>query len=371
VKQPLDKEPKRMPVDPLSGKRSGYIPTLDGWRAIAILIVMLDHSATISLWHFSTFRFHYLGDFGVRIFFALSGLLITSRLLDEESITGGLHLKGFYIRRVLRIQPVALLFLATVSILTLLHRLPANWDALLAALLFVRNIFEVHLTPSSWPTSHFWSLSVEEQFYLFLPAFLVLVKRRRGPILLTLALLDMGWFLYGLAMHDWVPDLYLFRTDYCVHFLILAAALAVFLRNDTFRARCARVIRAWWVLPLTLLMIPNKSPIHGLLFLTPCLLVMSTVLHPHTGISRAFEWKPVRFLGRISYSLYIWQALFFSAFFAPSLRTFGDMDRLWLFWPCVFITAYLSYRFVEKPFMRLGHRVAHPATAGRPELAQG
>jgi peptidoglycan/LPS O-acetylase OafA/YrhL len=69
----------------------------------------------------------------------LSGLLITRRLLDEEAMTGRLHLKGFYIRRFMRIQPVALLYLAVVALLALAHRVPTDWAALVAALFFFRN----------------------------------------------------------------------------------------------------------------------------------------------------------------------------------------------------------------------------------------
>jgi peptidoglycan/LPS O-acetylase OafA/YrhL len=314
-----------------------------------------------------------MGSFGVDIFFALSGLLITSRLLDEEAITGSLHLKGFYLRRFMRIQPVALLYLAVVALLALAHRLPPDWSALLAALLFFRNLVQFSgptpdASPGTWPTAHFWSLSVEEQFYLFLPIFLFILRRGRGWFLMSLALVDILWYLRGLAVHHGQLDVLSFRTDYSVHFLLLASALAVFLRNEHVRSVCTRILRPGWIVPLTLALLPDKSPLHILLFLMPCLLVLSSALHPGKWLGRFLESRPLRFAGRISYSLYIWQMIFLSGFFAPSLHTFGNMQRVWLFLPLTVLTAYLSYRYIEKPFIRLGHRLAPPATAGRPEL---
>src|SRR5271165_235764 len=97
--------------------RSGYLPTLDGWRAIAIAAVLLDHAGSgfhrQASWH----PLLQTGADGVSLFFAISGFLICSRLLEEEQLVGRISLKGFYIRRACRILPAAFTYLVVVAVL--------------------------------------------------------------------------------------------------------------------------------------------------------------------------------------------------------------------------------------------------------------
>ncbi|RRA48565.1 acyltransferase [Acidipila sp. EB88] len=353
-------------------KRSSYLPTLDGWRAFAVLIVLLDHSPTMHLWRFSTEHFHVLDAFAVDLFFAISGLLICSRLLDEESLTGELHLKGFYIRRVLRIQPAALLMLAVVAVLTVLHCLPPFTAGLVASLLLVRNyIGNEPGLDASWPTAHFWSLSVEEHFYLFLPTFLRVVKKGRATILLSLAALDFGWRAWVTAHSHAMPFQIITRSDVRAEMLLLPAALALLLRRPAFKQQMIRLMSPMLVLMVLMMAMPEKSPIHLAMLLLPTALVVSTVLNPQTWVGTLLELAPVRYIGRISYGLYLWQELFLSQHFAPGLHPFGVLTQPWLTWPAVFACAIASYHLVELPCMRLGHKLARPATPGRPSLEKG
>lgn len=353
----------RAQAPPAARARSSYLPTLDGWRAVAILLVLLGHSPTIGHGPVSTFRFHVLADFGVRIFFAISGLLICTRLLDEEDRTGSLHLRGFYVRRLLRIQPPALVYLAAVAVLILLGRFGPAWTDLLAAVFLFRNYMPFH--PAGYPTAHFWSLAVEEHFYLFLPVFLLSIKRHRAWILLCLALLVLAWANLDLWQMHWAWFPTMFRTDTAVYALLLAAACALLLRRPRFRTLCGRYLRGWWLVPITAL--ATSPRMHLLLFLelAPSLLVIATLLRPRSWLGRLLEWPPLRFVGRISFSLYLWQMIFLTGFYAPELHPFGDMQRLWVVWPCTFAAALLSFCLVERPSMRLGHRLAPPATEGR------
>ena len=163
---------------------SGYIPTLDGWRAIAILMVLVDHAlffgfraSRVALWPVPPA----LGLHGVNLFFALSGFLITSRLLEEWRVTGAISLRGFYIRRAFRILPAALLVLAATATLGLVGLIPVSRMEVLGAVFFFRN----YLPGASYPdatgffTEHYWSLAVEEHFYLAWPALLLLTLRKR------------------------------------------------------------------------------------------------------------------------------------------------------------------------------------------------
>ena len=360
--RPLEKPHKAQRSVARPARQGNYLKTLDGWRAVAVLIVLLDHSPTMHLWRLNTAHFHLMGSLGVDIFFAISGLLICSRLLEEEARTGTLNLKGFYIRRIARIQPPALLMLAAVAGLTMLHRLPPYTIGILASLLLVRNyVGNAPGVDPSWPTAHFWSLSVEEHFYLLLPAFLCFVRKGRGLLLLSLAAINLVWRFFVLAHSHEANFQIITRTDVCLHMLLLPAAIAVFLRGAQFRHWATRFTPPLVVFALTLIAIPDHSPLHKALLVLPTLLVMSTLLHNESFFGRLLELAPLRFIGRISYGIYLWQELFLNQHFAPSLHPFGALQHTWITWPLIFLCAVASHYLLEKPFMRFGHRLAKPA----------
>src|SRR5215469_16278217 len=98
----------------------GYLPTLDGWRAIAVVFVILYHDSVYTLGPVSTAWFQSHGLYGVDIFFGISGLLICSRLLEEEELPGAISLQDFYIRRAFRILPPAYIYLFSIALLRML-----------------------------------------------------------------------------------------------------------------------------------------------------------------------------------------------------------------------------------------------------------
>src|ERR1700727_1736668 len=120
----------------MSTKGSSYIPTLDGWRTVAILWVLLGHSRPWKIGWLSSTSIQ--GGRGVQLFFALSGLLICDRLLREEQRFGGISLRSFYTRRFFRIQPAALAYLSVISILMLSGEIPRVWSAVAGSALMVR-----------------------------------------------------------------------------------------------------------------------------------------------------------------------------------------------------------------------------------------
>jgi len=350
-------------------KRSSYLPTLDGWRAIAIVIVMLDHSPTLALGPFNSNLFHGMGNFGVQVFFAISGLLICSRLLDEEEKTGTLQIRSFYIRRLFRIQPAALAYLGFILLLTVFHRLPLYTSGMVTAAILVRNFWGMDLRNTftvGWPTVHYWSLSVEEHFYLVLPSLLFFVKRWRAEVLLGLALIGFGWRAFLLSNRATSLFSVEVRTDTCLCYLFLAAGTAVLLRHESIRKFATRYIRSFVVLPVALLLVLAHGRITALSALIPIFMVISTMLRPNDLVSKFLESAPLRFIGRISYSAYLWQEVFLTGNWAPTIRPFGWLNTSLLVWPAVFGTAIASYYLIEKPFIRLGHRLAPSATQGRP-----
>lgn len=360
-------------------KRSGYLPSLDGWRAIAILSVMCFHDRVHQFWIFNTSLIHEYGDLGVDLFFAISGVLICSRLLEEERVTGAISLKGFYIRRFFRICPPAWLYLIAYLVLSLFHLLPVDVGGLLASFLMVRN-FWVGVAgdvPRTWYTIHFWSLSVEEHFYLLLPSLLIFVKRRRALLLGALSLAVMAWILLVTHYTGLRGQGIVLRTDMRIHALLIPAMFAVLLTRQQVRAFVTRWLYPWVAVLLLLGAFFFLAHTHVHLFslakafVVPVgfpLLVISTMLHPKSIACRILEWWPVRFVGHISYSLYLWQQLFFAGGRAPATWPLSVLQIFPLNYIAAFACATASYYLIEKPLIRVGHRVAHPATPGREDL---
>lgn len=357
-----------------SPDQSTYLPTLDGWRAISIGLVLLSHSPVScavpvlgallrSLSHF--------GGVGVELFFGISGVLICSRLLEEESRCGQINVKGFYVRRFFRILPAALLYLLVIAILAAFHIIPLPAMDWFAALLFFRNylmLFEyLHHSPLAmhWYTGHFWSLSMEEHFYLVLPAILVGFRKKRLRILGGLALAIALWrSVLAHVIHSRFQ--FTFRTDTHVDALLIPAMFALALYPLIRNHAAKRYIPAWSfpiLIGLGVCLLVLDPPLSFTLraILIP-LLILSTVLHPKAIPGSILESKPLRWIGWISYSLYLWQQLFFGTNFAGSPPAIAVLRQ----WPgnlvALMMCATFSYYVVEKPCVRLGHKLVSVPT---------
>jgi len=355
-----------------------YIPTLDGWRAVAILLVIGDHLVTAAAGSPSG-RTTLSGQLGVNIFFGLSGFLITSRLLAERPIS----LRRFYIRRVFRILPPAFAYLATLGILGALGLIPLYPKELLGAACFFRNYMPPNLPDGGgFYTWHFWSLAIEEHFYLFWPP---LLKRARGaalPVAITIAIAGAIWRLIELFRegHLYGHTLVGFpwRTDIRIDALMCGAAVAIAFTSPAVRTWLGK--RVVWILALLLYgLVVARYGVRPTIWqsaLVP-ILIAGTVARPDDLVGRVLDMAPVRWIGRLSYSLYLWQQLWLPPSWFP--HTLGVAQT----WPlnilCVFACATASYFFLERPSIRLGQRLAAadeiPVTVGaidasdrRPEL---
>lgn len=343
---------------------TSYIPTLDGWRTIAVSLVVGNHAITYlreTGWPGVDLLIRLLGHggVGVDIFFALSGYLISTLLLAERERAGHIQLGSFYVRRVFRIMPPIAVYLTCLIALRGMGLLTnVNQEELVASLFFFRN----YIDTGSWYTSHFWSLAVEEHFYLIIPWILVMLSpRRAGQALagLALACIVSRWLV-----HEW--HLYQgfnveFRTENRVDALMWGAFLAVMLRADEARHWLQKHLSGLRMFMLTaiaaVLMVlwPDMPFRRTVVALVLPLLVIHTVLHPTAWWSRPLEWSAARWLGRRSYSLYIWQMLFFVDL---PRRDLPAVQTLSMALVASILCAMASYRFVEKPMIRLGHRLS-------------
>src|SRR5664280_3750068 len=172
---------------PPRSKALSRLPSLDGWRAFSIAMVLGSHSTFAAgfpkTWH-PLFNLAFDGNLGVRCFFLISGFLITWLMIIEADRSGRVNLRHFYARRALRILPVYFGFLLVIALLQWMTPFVLSRHIWLCNLTFTRNFVEGDFT-----TDHLWSLSVEEQFYLLWPGiFLALGMTANRNLLRFLAI---------------------------------------------------------------------------------------------------------------------------------------------------------------------------------------
>jgi peptidoglycan/LPS O-acetylase OafA/YrhL len=327
-------------------QNSGRIPTLDGWRGIAIVLVIVTHAQNgLDLKLVPYHPWLNLGRHGVGIFFVLSGYLITSRLLKEEKI----DLREFYVRRFFRLMPVAWIYLLFLVLIRLISGVPCVGIDALACLLFFRNFYPPTETSQNAFTSHFWSLSIEEQFYLVWPATLHFVGRK-WALRIAIAACAIGAtyrFLHWQTYNQLFVD-----THTQVNFdgLLAGCVLALLVQRDRFRIILGRTAPA--VVPVGLFsMAWHIAHYHELIPLsesiTIALLIGATSQTPQAAVSRLLDTKFLSQLGIYSYSLYMWQEFFLLPHIGLIFQAFLP------------IVAVISWHWIEQPCIRMGRRILH------------
>jgi len=314
------------------------IPSLDGLRAISILLVVVGHMAKSG--HAPRIFWNYYAKTGVDVFFVISGYLITTILLKEHERTSTISLREFYIRRAFRIFPAAFVFLL-VSFAAYWHQL--RWYDMAAALFYVANFDSLR----PWIFGHLWSLSIEEQFYLLWPSVLKRWYARRAYILAGAFLLaPIGQtLLYALKIPGFSGGL----LPSFGGFLACGCMLAIFAdrlpRISPYLASAMLVT----ILLLPLFVANTRLRTLLLLFVLQPIAYVSTagiVLHVVQRPYWILNCAPMVWVGKISYSLYLWQQPFCSD---PHLRS----GYLVFF---AFLCATLSYYLVEQPMLRIRER---------------
>ena len=164
-----------------------HIPSLDGFRGLSILIVIIAH-LNYSYKNPIVFFLVEGGSLGVYIFFVISGFIITTLLLKEKLRKGRISLRSFYIRRFLRIFPVAYLFLFVLCLLNYFFHLAIPAMAFAGAAFYLTNFSFI---PFIWYTAHFWSLAVEEQYYLVFP-FILKINFKIYSIIIPLLIIVLN-----------------------------------------------------------------------------------------------------------------------------------------------------------------------------------
>lgn len=340
--------------------KSTYLPTLDGWRAVAISIVVFGH-ASVSM---GLAQFKDVGLLGVQIFFGLSGFLITTLLLQREASTGAISLRDFYTRRVFRILPAAVTYLVTVGLLA--RSLDITFGRWISTLLIFANY---STAKGSWYLGHFWSLAVEEHFYLIWPAVLLFVRGSRKRLLLSfsLAIIVAFWRALDFKYHwTWTESAWFWgRTDTQADGIIFGVFFALALANDRIGPTIRRIAELKLLAPILIalvfasfLMGPYVGWKLGFCFITiraaaiP-LMILSTIETYGSALGQFLELRPLRFLGLISYSLYLWQQLFLT--WEP-VRQLEPLQQFPTNVLAAIGCAVLSFYLIETPMIRFGRR---------------
>jgi peptidoglycan/LPS O-acetylase OafA/YrhL len=363
---------KSVRMDKGSFFTEGKIPSLNGWRAVAIALVILDHAKftvgfPINRLTNAGWTFFSQGNLGVRIFFVLSGFLITHLLLLEAEKTGAISLKNFFLRRCLRILPVYAAYLGVLAGLVFLKvysgEIASSW---IGALTFTRNM----VGPVSSYTGHFWSLAVEEQFYLLWPFCLSTLLWRRPGAAMKLFLVPLclcpalrfaefnveangefyGRILGGNSILIYADSLAIgclgaflvrrivLRPSPAMGSVIIVTAVAIIILGafwDNIIGNSGRMATA---------LIPTVQAAAILIAM------WVSTLNEETLVYRFLNWAPVNALGVLSYSLYIWHVLFLSSYTGHSLLRLLFDWRTW--WLAALATAALSYFCVERPILK-------------------
>jgi peptidoglycan/LPS O-acetylase OafA/YrhL len=310
------------------------------------------------------------GFTGVDVFFVVSGFLITGLLLREHAQTGRIDLGRFYSRRMRRILPAALATVAVTVVLAAVFLPPLQVPGIAqdgaASALSIGNIrFALQSTDyfaetDVSPFRHFWSLGVEEQFYLVWPGLLILTLGSLRSQL-KVRLLMVGLLVASLGFAVWLTDVLepwaFYSLPSRVWQLALGGLLAVALASGRQLPRWL----AWLAAPVSWLglgllaaafvVIDPASPYPGLWALLPAGGAAALILAGGRGLGTAqlLGWRPLRFVGRISYSLYLWH---WPILTLPALALGEDLPleaRLGLGALSVVVGA-ISWRFIEEPF---------------------
>jgi len=337
-----------------------FRPDIEGLRGIAILLVLLFHAGLP--WTPG-------GFIGVDVFFVISGFLITGKLWRESQQPGGLSITKFYAWRIRRLLPAALVAVAIVSLFGLLIAAPLNRSELaadgaasalsIANMRFISSVDYFAPTASPSPFLHFWSLSVEEQFYLVWPALIVLLTWRGGSSRRLIAALVIG-VIASFAFSLWLTDASPARAFYLLPTRLwqlgAGGLLALIGVVGTSRRSGALAWAGLAAIALAGVALTSEMPYPGLAALLPTLGAVALLYGGAApgGPLRLLTAAPLRFLGKISYSLYLWHwpLLVLPLMFLE--RALSGVEIVVAVAAAIGVS-WLSWRFVEQPF-RYGER---------------
>ncbi len=348
---------------------SRRIGGLDFLRALAVSLVMLGHAvegrAGLSE------AVGPLAALGVKVFFVLSGFLITRLLLDEIDAHGRIDFLAFYRRRVARLMPVFYLYLAVALTVLWVRDKPIPWGAVASAVLYVTNYYQAFTGAQTNIVSHCWSLAVEEQFYMLWPLLAAFLFVRRIDMTRALVLIILAvwcWRVFLVAGVDASVD-YLYRAlDTRADELAVGCLFAVLGRSSEWRARLASVLRLPAAGPVLLLLVYASTLIgaHSALFrycfgymvepiMIGLLMLMTVWASTRSGwLAGLLNNRLLVHVGQVSYCMYLFHGLIM---YSTQRIVEGRTGSFWLglaaSFAAVILASTLSFRWFETPMRKL------------------
>jgi peptidoglycan/LPS O-acetylase OafA/YrhL len=355
---------------------SRRIAGLDGLRGIAVLFVLMEHGA-YSLFKLDWPVAPYIGNgaLGVSIFFVLSGYLIYELSAREFDKTGAFNWKAFYLRRILRIFPCFYSYLIVVLVLTGLGLLVLTRPVLLSVATFSLNYRhlwdhtnELH---NYYVIGHYWTLALEEQFYLTWPLLMFFLSRKRLlPLMVAVILLApfIRVFCYFATPGSRAQIGMMFHTGF--DSIAMGVCLGELLRRSNWKVRLQTLARNGWVIGSAIIFLALVSPWLSLHFKgtysitigktleLACIAIIITAAVSSSAprLAAILNWRPLAYIGVLSYSLYVWNPLFLNAETHWPINAFP-----WNFIG-IFAAGAFSYYVIERPVLRLKERLRRRPT---------
>ena len=340
----------------------GRIPSLDGLRAVSIAAVVLGHLAGTRNFPavigdpIRNNEFVNIADLGVRVFFVISGFLITGILMKESRRPGGISLSRFYLRRTMRIFPAYYAFVGTVLILTAVGVYSVTSNDFVRAFTYTTN----YDPDRAWEVGHLWSLAVEEQFYLLWPLTIILLGLRNAKAAAVLVVLTVP--LFRAFEYAFVPgwrEIVSNTFETAADSIALGCLLALTLDRLVVRSWFQRIMASPWIIVVVLVValalgqwgVTRLLVSMSLINVAVALAIAYWVLHPGGVTGRFLNLRPIVYIGTLSYSIYLWQQIFVNRNSTLIISTF-PLDLI-----LVAACALASYYLVERPFLRLRPRV--------------
>ena len=363
----------------MSNNKTRYLPSIDSLRALAVLAVIIYHIDV-----------NYLpgGFLGVDLFFVLSGYLISSLIIKEYKKTGALNLYNFYIRRARRLLP-AVYFMITVCLVFMVL-----FNGVLLRKSHLDAVFGYIYSSNWWyifhklhyfdsfgaqsPFKHLWSLAIEEQFYMFFPLIFLIFNRQKkeegqsSSLNKNFLYIVLGLILVSLVTHILLFDInninrIYFGTDTRAFSLLVGVVGALVYPMDKLSSPTnVKESVLYSVVSLT-----SISTLIAIMFYTSeyntwlyrggfllvavlGLIIIISSGKQHTFISKALSFRPIVFIGKISYSLYLWH--FPIIVLTTPVSEIGNPNLFYVTLRIILtvIAATLSYLFVETPIRKLG-----------------
>ena len=361
-----------------------FFPGLNGLRAIAALGVLFSHitsslgifnvQAEFGGWLSNTREGLLIGGFGVSMFFALSGFLITYLLLREQELQE-LNMKHFYMRRILRIWPLYYTYIALVLIVLFIYRVDFDIQRLTLYIFLMANIPYIIGANFPW-IEHYWSLGVEEQFYLFWPWIVKLCRKKILFVVIALCallvVLKTAFRYLDIAYSIDLPYKILHVTRF--HCMLFGALGAIFFhqKNELFLRITTHVISQTMAWSVILLIIINKY--HLISFLDNEIVSLSTVVIIMGQIGEKqkiinLDNKICDFFGKISFGIYVIHPvlIFLYSKLLFNLSYMGGFKVVLVYLlVCVstILLAHISYNYFEKFFMTIKSRYTIVKSSG-------